>query len=141
MFHNHRNERNPLNVDAVKLQRGGIDKIHLQQPVNRLGFLAGHLTHPLGCPSGRRTQCNLASALLQQLDDGVDGGGFSGARASGQDEDLVAHRLLDRFFLQGGVVDAVLLFELFDLLPCTAGTVSLCLYHQADARHDHPLIV
>ena len=77
-----------------------------------LGLPAGDLGHPLGRAAGGGAQRHLAAGLLQQVDDGVDGGGFAGAGAAGEDEDFVLQRLQDGLLLQAGVADLAGLLQL-----------------------------
>ena len=67
------------------------DEIDAQHAMDGLGFYACGLRHPLGRPARGRCQNHIQVFLLQDADDGIDGGGFPGAGAAGDDEDTVGH--------------------------------------------------
>ena len=69
--------------------------------------------------------------MLEQLDNGIDGGGLSGAGASSQDKQVMADCLLDGILLQIGILDAVVLLQGIDAVAGIPDGV--CANHQHDA--------
>ena len=80
-----------------------------------LGLLPGELAHALGRPAGGRRQEHLLPRLLQQVDDGVEGGGLAGAGPAGEQQHALLHGRPDGLLLLVRVADAPLLLNLPDL--------------------------
>ena len=71
----------------------------LQQPVDGLGFTAGGLRHPLGCPARGCRQPDVQPFRLQIADDGIDGRRFARTGAAGDDQQSLAGRFPHGFLL------------------------------------------
>ena len=70
-----------LVVDEAQQMNLGVI-VHLQQPVDGLGLLAGELAQPFGGPTGGRAQSHPIRLILEQGQNGVHGGGLAGTGAA-----------------------------------------------------------
>ena len=81
--------------------------VHFQQPVDGGSLPARQLAQPLGCAARGGTEGHPLRLMLQQLQDGVDGGGLAGAGAAGQYKAVLGHSLADGFLLERRIGEAL----------------------------------
>ena len=81
--------------------------VHLQQAVDGRCLAAGQFTQPFGRTARGSTKCHPVCLMLQQLQDGVDRSGLTGAGAAGQHKAVFGHGLADGFPLQGRIGKAL----------------------------------
>ena len=74
-------------------------RLHLQKAVDRLRLHPGGFRKPLCRTAGGRCQQDPRARLPECGNDAKGGGGLSGSRASGKDQDLALHRRQDRLHL------------------------------------------
>ena len=81
--------------------------VHLQQAVDGRGLAAGQFTQPFGRTARGGTKRHPVGLMFQQLQDGVDRSGLTGAGAAGQHKAVFGHGLADGFPLQGRIGKAL----------------------------------
>ena len=85
--------------------------VHLQQAVDGAGLAAGELAQPFGGPARGGAQGHPLGLIFQQLQDGVHGGGLTGAGAAGEHQTVLGHGLADGFPLQRRIGKALGQFQ------------------------------
>ena len=85
--------------------------VHLQQAVDGGSPMAGEFFQPFGGPAGGGAERHPFALMLQQRNDGIDGGGFAGARPAGEHHHPAGHRHPDGFPLGGRIGKSLAPFQ------------------------------
>ena len=89
---------------------------YFQKPVDGGRLISGGLCHPFGRSSGRRGQKDRHALAFKEPDHGIDGGGLSGSRSSGQHQDPPFYRFGHCLFLHLVQAQPGVIFDFFQTL-------------------------